>query len=130
MTKAEKDHTRPGWKEWIMVSAKRRTILALYSFHCVFATANKLPTVSYDGLGILPAPESKALWQCQVEKLWKCAYIRWLAKWDTGAFTMEELMRKSQAGSSADERKQMWLREIDEFGMMMTAVVDGPWNTN
>ena len=92
----------------------------------MFTTANKLPKVSYDRLGILPAPESKALWQYQVEELWKCAYIRWLAKWDTGAFTMEELMRKSQAGSSADKRKQMWLREIDEFGMMMTVVVDGP----
>ena len=30
VTKAEKDHTRPSWEEWIVVSAKRRTILALY----------------------------------------------------------------------------------------------------
>ena len=98
VTKAEKDHTRPSWAEWIIVSAKRRTILALYCFDCFFTTANKLPTVSCDGLRILLASESKLLWQCQVEELWKCAYIRWLAKWDSGGFTMEELMRKPQAG--------------------------------
>ena len=37
-------------------------------------------------------------------------------------------MRKPQAGSLADERKQMWLSEIDGFGMMMTVIVDGAWN--
>ena len=128
VTKAEKDHNRPSWEEWIVVSAKRRTILALYCFDCVFTAANRLPTVSCDGLRALPAPESKALWQCHVEELWKSAYIRWLAKWDTCAFTMDELMRKIQAGSLGDERKQMWLSGIDEFGMMTTAVVDCAWN--
>ena len=37
-------------------------------------------------------------------------------------------MRKRQAGLLADEMKQMWLgdmdgRDMDEFGMMMTAVL-------
>ena len=33
VTKAEKDHTRPHWEEWIIVSTKRRNIPALYCFN-------------------------------------------------------------------------------------------------
>ena len=36
---------------------------------------------------------------------------------------MEEVMRKPQAGSLADEREQMWLSDMDEFGMMIIVVL-------
>lgn len=127
VTKAEKDHTRPRWEDWITVSAKRRSNLALYCFDCVFTTANNLPTFPCDELIILPAPESKALWQSPSEEQWQTAYKLWLARWDTGAFTMGELMRKPRGASIADKRKQMWLSEVDEFGMMMMVVVGGAW---
>lgn len=117
--KAEKNHTRSSWEEWITVSAKRRIHLALYCFDCIFTTTNNLPTFPCDELRILPVPVSKNLWQSQSEGQWKNGYNRWIAMWNTGGFTMGELMRKPHGESVADERKQMWLSEVDEFEMMM-----------
>ena len=127
VTKAERGHTRPTWAEWIIVSAKRCVNLALYCFDCVFTSANNLPTFPCDELRNLPAPESKTLWQCQTEEQWKSTYNRWLVEWDSGVFTMAELMRKPREDSVADERRQMWLSEVDEFGLMIAVVVDGAW---
>ena len=124
-TKAEKDHTRPTWEEWILASAKRCANPVLYCSDCIFTTANNLPTSPCDELRILSAPESKALWQSQCEEQWKSAYNRWLAKWDTGAFTMGELMREPRGESVAEERKHMWLTEVDEFGMTIMVAPGG-----
>lgn len=104
---------------------KRRANLVLYYPECVFTTANNLPNSPCDELRILSAPESKALWQSQCEEQWKSAYNRWLAKWDTGALTMGELMRKPQGESVAEEKKHMWLTEVDEFGMTMMVAPGG-----
>lgn len=104
---------------------KRRANLVPYCSDCVFTTANNLPTSPCDELRTLSAPESKVLWQSQCEEQWKSAYDGWLAKWDTGAVTMGELMRKPRGESVAEERKHMWLTEVDEFGMTMMVAPGG-----
>lgn len=125
VTKAEKAQTRPEWEEWIIVSAKRRVILTVYCFDCVFNTANDLPTFPCDELSFLPAPAGKILWQVQNREQWKTAYNSWLVKWNTGAFTMGDLMKRPNGDQNAEKRLQMWLSEVDEFGMMMMIVVNG-----
>lgn len=39
-------------------------------------------------------------------------------------------MKKPNGDTAAEERLQMWLSEVDEFGMMMMVVVNGARSTN
>ena len=125
--RAEKGHIRPQWEEWIEMAAKRRTVLALYCFDCVFATTYDLPVFPCEELRFVPAPASKVLWQAQTREEWESAYNRWLARWGAGPFLMGELMKHSTPDPASDavSRQQMWLEEMDEFGMMMLFVVKG-----
>jgi len=107
ITRAEKDHARPEWEEWTIVAAKRRVILTLYCFDCVFNTTKDLPAFPCDELRFLPAPAGKVLWQAQSSEQWKTAYNRWLAKWDTSTFTMGDLIKKPNGDTDAEERLQM-----------------------
>lgn len=125
VTHAEKSHARPEWEEWIVVSAKRRVILAVYFFDCVFNTANDLPNFPADELEFLPAPGGKVLWQARSSEQWKPAYNMWLARWDAGAFTMGDLMKSPDGDQQAEDRLQMWLSEVDEFGLMVMLAVKG-----
>ena len=125
IVEAEKKHIRPEWEEWIKLSAKRRTVLALYCFDCVFRTMNDIPMFPCDELRFMPAPAGKVLWQARSREQWESAYNHWLAKWDKGSFSMGEVMKRRRPESGASERLQMWLEEVDEFGMMMMIVVNG-----
>lgn len=127
VAKAEKDRVRPRWEEWIQVSAKRRTVLTYYCFDCVYRTMNNLILLPCTELKIMPAPAGKVLWQARDVQQWDSAYNHWLARWDKGCFLMEELMKRTNLGSVADDRLQMWLAEVDEFGMMIMVVVKGAW---
>jgi hypothetical protein len=62
------------WEDWIAVSAKRRTILALYYFDCLFNRMNSLPTFPCHELKFMPAPTGKALWSAKDEESWESAY--------------------------------------------------------
>jgi hypothetical protein len=51
-----------------------------------------------------------------------------LAKWDSvGGFLMRGLMKRRRP-EITETRLQMWLEEVDEFGMMMMVVVIGVTN--
>jgi len=52
------------------------------------------------------------------------------SKLDTSTFTTGDLMKKPNGDTDAEERLQMWLSEVDEFGMMMMVVVNGARSTN
>lgn len=129
--------TLPTWEDWITVSAKRRTILALYCFHCVFNCMNNLPTFPCDELKLIPAPAGKVLWSARDREGWERAYYAWWTRWSdipvggggrTGGFMMGEMMRRRRrtpGDGGSDERLQRWLSEVDEFGMMIMVVVHG-----
>jgi hypothetical protein len=125
-------HSRslPTWEDWITVSAKRRTVLALYCLDCVFNCTHNLPTFPCDELKFMPAPAGKVLWSAREREGWERAYCAWMARWSdgpSGGFMMGELMRRKEKNSSAEERLQRWLSEVDEFGMMMMVVVNGAY---
>ena len=105
-----------------MVAAKRRTILALYNFECVYTALKGLPTFPCDELMPLPAPASKLLWQSRDRQEWDLLYKQYLDKWKDGLFLMRHLMGGPQTEVEAD-RFERWLGEVDEFGMMMVTVV-------
>lgn len=106
---------------------RRVTNLALY---CFSTASSQQPTTCQHSLVM-------SLESCQLRRAkhqgslrMRSTYDRWLDKWDTGALTMEESSRKSRGDSVADEKKQMWLNEVDESGsmmMMMMMAVDGAW---
>lgn len=79
---------------------------------------NKLPTFPCTELGFMPAVSSKALWDARTNDEWEITYNRWLSRWTVGGgYLMRELMAV-QPGPELDERTEMWLEEVDEFGMM------------
>ena len=123
VTQAEEDHNLPTWEDWIKVSAKRRAILALYCFECVFTVMSGLPTFPCDELMPLPAPAGKVLWQSRDKEQWECAYKQWLTNWKDGPFLMSDLMRRPRTEAET-EKLDRWLGEVDEFGMMIMTVVN------
>ncbi|KFX94412.1 hypothetical protein O988_06321 [Pseudogymnoascus sp. VKM F-3808] len=124
MLRAEASHVRPTWESWILVNAKRRTMSALYCLEWIYAMLNKLPTFPCTELGFMPAVSSKALWLARTKDEWEAAYNCWLARWTVGGgYLMRELM-EVQPGPELDLRTEMWLEEVDEFGMMYMGLVN------
>lgn len=118
MLRAEASHVRPTWEAWVLVNSKRRTMSALYCLEWIYAMLNKLPTFPCTELGFMPAVSSKALWHARTKDEWEATYNCWLARWTVGGpYLMRELMAV-QPGPELDLRTEMWLEEVDEFGMM------------
>lgn len=123
MTESEKRGRRPTWEDWIMLSAKRRTILTMYAFDSVYATMNHLPTFPAYELRFMPVPGGRSFWQAQNERQWESLYDSWLQGCAGGCFLMRELMAKPEPGSDRETKLQSWLENVDEFGMMLVMVV-------
>ncbi|KFY13567.1 hypothetical protein V491_06360 [Pseudogymnoascus sp. VKM F-3775] len=124
MLRAEASHVRPTWEAWILVNTKRRTMSALYCLEWIYAMLNKLPTFPCTELGFMPAVSSKALWHARTKDEWEATYNCWLARWTVGGpYLMRELMAV-QPGPELDLRTEMWLEEVDEFGMMYMSLVN------
>ncbi|RFU77338.1 zn2 cys6 dna-binding [Trichoderma arundinaceum] len=123
----ESNHTLPSWKEWAIVSAKRRTILALHHLEWAWSLRHGYPVLTCFELGPLPAPAAKYLWQMTHEKEWGRLYKDWLKLWADGSYKMVELFRINACKPSddLDTRSELWLSEADEFGVMLMAEVNG-----
>ncbi|KAL4886073.1 hypothetical protein BJY04DRAFT_213610 [Aspergillus karnatakaensis] len=114
----------PPWKEWALVSAKHRTLLALHHLDFVWSIFRGYPMLHCFELGPLPAPVAGYLWQAPDEQAWRRLYSRWRQHWKGSGFIMSELFR-IQAGDALEPRAEKWLAEADEFGMMLMAEVNG-----
>ncbi|EPE32869.1 Zn2/Cys6 DNA-binding protein [Glarea lozoyensis ATCC 20868] len=116
----ELDHTLPSWKDWAVVSAKRRTILALHHLEWAWSHLHGYPLLTCLSLGPFPAPAARYLWQAGNEQEWQTSYRRWLVQWVGGVYRMLELFY-IDPGVPLSVRCEMWLGEVDEFGMMLMA---------
>jgi hypothetical protein len=117
---------RPSWEKWIVMSTKRRTILALYAFDSVFSDTNSIERVRCTELDLMPASASKLLWQAPDSDTWAERYDRRLVRWKLGGFRQIEFWEKDKkGGGTSEERFQMWLEEADEFDAMMLVVMEG-----
>ena len=125
MTEAEKQGRRPAWEDWIMLSAKRRTVLTMYAFDSVYTTMNDLPTFPAYELRFMPVPGAKSLWQAPEKWQWENLYDSWLQECAGSCFLMRELMAKPEPRSDRETKLQSWLENVDEFGMMLVMVVNG-----
>ncbi|KAL5390442.1 hypothetical protein PMIN06_007974 [Paraphaeosphaeria minitans] len=114
----EMNHGVPSWKKWAIVSAKRRTILALHHLEWAWSLLHGYPPLAYSELGPLPAPAAGYLWRERSEKEWKRQYHEWLSRWEGGGYKLGELFH-IKPGGEMDTRSEMWLAEVDEFGMMV-----------
>ncbi|UKZ69228.1 uncharacterized protein TrAtP1_010238 [Trichoderma atroviride] len=123
----ESNHTLPSWKEWAVVSAKRRTILGLHHLEWAWSLRYGYPILTCFELGPFPAPAARHLWQNGHEKEWECLYKDWLRQWADGSYKMAELFRvnASKESDALDPRSELWLAEADEFGMMLMAEANG-----
>lgn len=114
----ELNHTRPEWRDWALVSAKRRTILALHHLEWAWSVRHGYPELSCLELGPLPAPAAKYLWQEHHEQTWELLYETWLTQWKAGLYTLAETF-PIRPGADLDIRTETWLAEADEFGLMI-----------
>ncbi|KAK5105737.1 hypothetical protein LTR62_002325 [Meristemomyces frigidus] len=123
VTEAETRMTRPTWEEWIILSAKRRTVLTMYAFESVYTTIAGLPTFPAYELRLMPVPGAKSLWQAPSRAQWEEAYDSSLKEWGGPCFVMRELNVKPEPGTERAARLQRWLEDADEFSMMLLMMV-------
>lgn len=71
-------------------------------------------------LGLLPAPAARYLWREGDEPTWQRLYGEWLRQWEGGSYKMAELFHVDSSGN-VNRRTEMWLVEVDEFGMVLMA---------
>jgi hypothetical protein len=116
----EVNHTLPCWDKWAIVSAKRRTILGLHHLEWAWSQLHGYPILTCFELAPLPAPAAGCLWREKDEKEWIGRYRWWLSRWKEGSYKMAELFY-IEPGWNLDVRGEMWLAEVDEFGMMLMA---------
>ncbi|CAH0057552.1 unnamed protein product [Clonostachys solani] len=117
----EQSHVLPTWREWALVSAKRRTIQALHHLEWAWSLVRGYPVLTCFELGPLPAPTAGYLWNENSELQWKQSYAKWLDIWKTGgSYKLGELFN-IDPGDDLNSRTEMWLAEVDEFGMVLMA---------
>lgn len=116
----EANHTIPDWRQWAIVSAKRRTILALHHVEWAWSLLHGYPILTCFELGPLPAPAAGYLWQETKEDQWHARYRLWIQQWQSGSYKMTEFFHIDPSGE-LDARTEMWLAEVDDFGMMLMA---------
>ncbi|SPO00352.1 uncharacterized protein DNG_03197 [Cephalotrichum gorgonifer] len=119
----ESTHTLPEWRQWAMVSAKRRTILAFHHVEWAWSLQHGYPILSCFELAPLPAPAAKHLWRETDESKWELMYLEWLRNWKGGFYQMMEFFYVDAVGDLTP-RTEMWLAEADEYGMMLMAEVN------
>ncbi|KAK9321064.1 hypothetical protein V1517DRAFT_185555 [Lipomyces orientalis] len=120
---AELSHSRPKWESWIVASAKRRTLYAMYLFHNVFNSVSQLPNYVADELHDLPVPATKALWEARTRKDWEREYDCHLSTWQGDELCISELWHSPDTGSSERQHRiDQWVQGVDEFGMALFAV--------
>ncbi|KAE8353087.1 hypothetical protein BDV28DRAFT_157301 [Aspergillus coremiiformis] len=120
---AELAHTRPTWESWIVVAAKRRTILAMYLFSSVYNADRRRPNFVAEELRGVYAPGNKALWEAEDRATWNREYDRYLSRWADGMLEISELWRSVETGSVEHrERIERWVQATDAFGMMLFGV--------
>lgn len=116
----EVKHTLPPWKKWAIVSAKRRTIISLHHLEWAWSLLYGYPVLTCFELGPLPAPAASYLWQELDGTQWERQYNGWLLQWKGGSYKIGELLHINP-GEQLDARSDMWLAEVDEFGMIIMA---------
>ncbi|KAJ5835281.1 hypothetical protein N7447_001307 [Penicillium robsamsonii] len=121
--RAEETQTRPSWESWIVASAKRRTIFAMYLFTSVYNTQLELPNFVAEELRGTTAPESRILWETSDRTVWEREYNRHLSRWEDGMLEISELWKSDETGTdSRRERIERWLQFADGFGIMLFSV--------
>lgn len=123
LLEAEKNLRMPAWHEWVLMAAKRRTVLVSHEICWAWSVINGYPQFQCREIGFMQTVESKALWQASGEGEFQQSYTSWLAKWADGPHTMQELMLIHPKGE-LPERTERWLEDVDELGMMLMSQVN------
>lgn len=116
----ESKHRLPAWKEWALVSAKRRTILGMHHLEWAWSLSHGYPILTCFELGPLPAPTAGYLWREMDQVKWERLYREWLWQWKDGDYKMVEFFQINPGGD-LDSRSEMWLADADEYGIMLMA---------
>lgn len=102
----------------------------MYMFDNVFNAMNGIPSFVGEELGDLPAPVGKVLWEARDRGNWERGYNAFLARWDGGGLRLGELwprIEEDEIGDGGDgerkDRVERWVGDVDEFGVMLYAVV-------
>ncbi|KAL2128966.1 hypothetical protein VTI74DRAFT_8405 [Chaetomium olivicolor] len=123
VSQAELGQSQPEWESWVVVSAKRRTILAFYLLSSVYNADNNVPNFLAEELREMFVPDAKWLWGASTRLDWEREYRRHLSRWEDGQLRISELWRSPDTGTpERRERIDRWVQTADEFGMMLFAV--------
>lgn len=123
VSQAELGQSQPSWESWIVVSAKRRAILAFCLLNNVYNAENGAPNFLAEELRDMFVPGAKSLWGAKTRLDWEREYRCHLSRWEDGQLKLSELWRLPDTGTSERrERISRWVETADEFGMMLCAL--------
>lgn len=116
----------PERKVWHVVEAKRRTLYTMYLLDNILSVTDGLPIYIGHELKGLYAPSSKQLWEAKCTE-WEQIYHSHRFEWGSSRFRLDELWPVSSGTQEhllkqRQERTDKWLKDVDEFGMMLYAV--------
>lgn len=123
LLKAEKDSRVPEWQDWILMAARRRTVLVFHQICWAWSVIHSYPQFMCHEIAFMPTVESKILWQARTENEFQQSYTTWLPKWRDGLHIMQELILIDTEGE-LPERMERWLEDVDELGMMLMPEVN------
>ncbi|KAI8631367.1 hypothetical protein F5Y19DRAFT_28121 [Xylariaceae sp. FL1651] len=119
----EAAHTRPPWRVWAHIEAKRRTLVTMYFLQWAYSVYHGTRHFNCLELGRMLAPGPKYLWQATDEKTWNNLYTRWLAQWNGRELVQAEFFLVER-GVVMDPRVELWLEDADELGFLMLSIMN------
>lgn len=121
VSSAEIEGRRPGWKEWVFVESRRRTVTVLFILFLLFDIKPENRDKSKIGLSVLPLPAQKCLWEAKTESEWAEKYDEMLKTRDgRGYLRYEDLMAlgKGRGGDRMNDLNE-WMVSGDMFGVLV-----------
>lgn len=96
----------------------------MYLLTMVYNAESSLPNFLSGEIRNMLVPDCKELWEARDRRQWERAYDRYSALWaEDGMLMISELWRSEETGSKKRrERVERWVREVDEFGMLLFGV--------
>jgi len=121
MVRAEVDGQVPDWNQWVLAETKRRTMSALFTFDRLFHIQAGLRPFDCDGLGKMPLPCVRSVWEAPTKAAWEERYVA--IRTDLAPFTSVEngSMLTLQDLWDGSEGMSVWYAEMDALGSAIMA---------
>lgn len=141
----ELENRRPSWKDWIFAESRRRyantptippdidltnntrTAIVYLLIDMLVDVTTNVPCPIPGGIGMLPLPSSKTLWEAESHKNWSLEYDMSINQRIGNCYLTYSDLHTIQKGNEAavesrptiDDRLESWYSNVDSFGTLV-----------